>query len=243
MVSASALIIGDEILSGKIQDKNSYVLAKVLFERGVKLSRLEVISDDIDEIGRCLKRMSVTSDYVFTSGGIGPTHDDKTYEAIAKAFDRKLVYHEQSLKRFTEHLSARTPSVSLNEARKKMVLLPDPCEILWTPGLWVPLVIVENVYVLPGVPELFEHMLTANKMHFKGPPIARILVYTAMPEGDIAFDLERIQNAYPQVAIGSYPRQDMIDHKVMVSFEGRDAIAVQQAAEEAKEAIGGFILD
>ncbi len=230
MSTAMALIIGDEILSGKVLDQNSHTLARILFDCGVKLLRIETISDDVDEIASCLQRMSKLAQYVFTSGGIGPTHDDKTYEAVAKAFDRKLIYHEPTLQGLKAHLGAGENSKPLNEARMKMALLPTPCETIPTLGVWMPLVVVENIYILPGVPKLFEYMLEGAKTNFVGQKFTRELLYTQKSEGDIAVVLAQVQEAYPGVAIGSYPRYDSPDYRVMVSIEGRDADAVKQAA-------------
>ncbi len=239
MSLASALIIGDEILTGKVQDENSVVLARMLFERGVRLSRIETISDDIETIATSVKYLSNHFDYVFTSGGIGPTHDDKTYEAIAKAFHLKMGYHEKVLEKFAEYHQLFLSGKPLNEARQKMAFLPMPCEIIQTEGLWLPLVVVKNVYILPGIPSLFEKLVNGIKHRFDGPAIERILIYTLNSEGDIAADLERIQNAFPKVAIGSYPKTSDA-YKVMISLEGTDHQAVQEAAHQVEVAICGF---
>jgi molybdenum cofactor synthesis domain-containing protein len=240
VVSASALIIGDEILSGKIQDENSLVLARTLFEQGVRLTRIEVIPDDIDKIASCVRQMSKESDFVFTSGGIGPTHDDKTYEALAKAFGLKMSYHPETLRGFVEYQTLYAPDKPLNEARKKMAFLPEPCEIIHTEGLWVPLVVLGNVYILPGVPSLFARMLEGVKHRFKGPAIERVLIYTQKSEGDIAAELEAVQNAFPQVAIGSYPKYGLPEYMVMLSLEGTDKEAVHEAARLVEAAVEGY---
>ncbi len=236
---ASALIIGDEILTGKVQDENSVVLARMLFERGVRLSRIEVIPDDIEIISASVKYLSNNFDYVFTSGGIGPTHDDKTYAAIAKAFNLEMAYHETMLAKFSEYHRIFLSEKPLNEARKKMALLPRPCEIIQTEGLWLPLVVVKNIYILPGVPGLFEKLINGIKNRFHGPVIERILIYTLHAEGDIAADLESIQNTFPKVSIGSYPGTNNA-YKVMISLEGADHQAVQEAARLVEIAICGF---
>lgn len=226
MVCASALVIGDEILTGKVQDANSVVLARMLFDRGVPLLRIEVVPDQVDEMISCLRRLSKTHDYVFTSGGIGPTHDDRTYEAVSKAFDRPLAYHQATLNTLKERPGS--------ESRFKMALLPQPCEILSTPGLWVPLVVVENVYVLPGIPSMFAHMINGIKDRFSGPPIERVLLYSPKPESEIALELEAVQNTYPRVAIGSYPKDGVGEYRVMVSLEGTDRKAVLEAADQVR---------
>jgi molybdenum cofactor synthesis domain-containing protein len=235
--TAGFVVIGDEILTGKVQDTNSHSLAQVLFTRGVRLSRIEVIPDVIDEIAATVKRASSAYTHVFTSGGIGPTHDDMTYEGIARAFGRKLVLHEPTVEKMRAHYSLK-PEM-MNEARLRMALLPEGCEIWETDGLWVPLVVVENVHVLPGVPMLFKGMLEAAAHRFVGVPLTRELVYTMGKEGDIAAPLAALAAAHPDIAIGSYPR-DGGDHKVMISLEGPDARAVADLAARVADAIGGF---
>jgi len=240
MTTAGALIIGDEILSGKVHDKNSHVLSKVLFERGVRLQSIETIPDDVDEIVFRVKHLSKKYDYVFTSGGIGPTHDDKTYASIAKVFNRQLVYHQETIDALSNHLKQKGYDGSVSDARKRMALLPTPCKIISIANLWVPLVVVDNVYILPGVPELFELMLFAAKENFSGTKLTRRLVYTHLKEDDIAFLLEEIQCAYPEIAIGSYPQYRDVGYKVMVSCEGESQELVCTVAELICSRVEGF---
>lgn len=240
MSTAAALIIGDEILTGKIRDENTLTLATVMFEQGVDLARIIVVPDDVDQIVRDVRELSSKFDHVFTSGGIGPTHDDKTYESIAKAFGRKLTCHAEALSRLTSHGKTRNPDQEMTPARKRMAFLPDPCEIIWTEGLWVPLVVVENVYILPGIPSFFQMMLQSARHRFVGTPKERILVYTQMSEGHIAESLSNIQEKFHDVAIGSYPQLADPKCQVMVSLEGRDRIRVYLAAEEVERAVKGF---
>lgn len=240
MSTAAALIIGDEILTGKTQDQNTHMLAQLLFEQGVDLTRVVTILDDVETIANDVLSLSKVHDYVFTSGGIGPTHDDKTYEGVAKAFGRPLRLHEEALHQLLTNMQRYHPEHRVTEARKRMALLPDPCEVIWTPHLWVPLVVVENVYVLPGIPSLFSAMLTSARMHFKGTPKHRIQIFTQMSEGDIAEALWTTQQKFSDVAIGSYPKTSDVPYQVMVSFEGRDAAHVLQAAAEVQNAVNGF---
>jgi molybdopterin-biosynthesis enzyme MoeA-like protein len=120
-----------------------------------------------------------------------------------------------------------------------MAFLPDPCDIIWTPGLWVPLVVVENVHVLPGIPLLFQAMLESVRPKLKGTPKERIRIFTQMAEGDFAEMLWQTQQKFPDVAIGSYPKTGDVPYQVMVTLEGRDRIRVQRAAEEVERAIRG----
>lgn len=228
--TAGMVVIGDEILTGKVQDKNTYTLSRVLFERGVVLSRVETIPDEIDDIARTVARMSAAYTWVFTSGGIGPTHDDKTYEGIAHAFGRKLAYREDVLEKMAAHYRTLGKG-ELNDARKRMALMPEGCELLHGEALWVPVVVVENVHVLPGVPTLFETMLDGIKDRFSGVKRHRVLLYTDRYEGDIADALAREQATHPSVAIGSYPQYGAEKRfNVMVTLEGEDAALVEEIA-------------
>jgi len=173
--TVAACIIGDEILTGRIADTNAHFLAKECFNRGLDLQKIIVVPDDMDEIGDAVTELSNKYDMVFTSGGIGPTHDDITYEAIAKAFNLKLEEHEPTVERMLNHGFVRENSIllklpeipnkpkprPLNAARLRMATLPTPCDVMYPcDDLWVPLVTVNrNVSILPGVPRLFESMI------------------------------------------------------------------------------------
>lgn len=235
--TAAALIIGDEILSGKVHERNGYELAKVLFDRGVNLVRMEIVSDNIDDIAISLRTLSSRVDYVFTSGGIGPTHDDRTYEAVAKAFELTFKLHEPTVAQFYEF--HRNSKKVMTAAHEKMALLPFPAEVLSVEGLWMPIVHVKNVYVLPGVPPLFDRILSSLSHRFSGLAKSRALIYTHKPETEIAEALENIQARYPAVAIGSYPQAMGHEFNVMVSVEGINHDDVEIVAAQVKNAIAG----
>lgn len=237
--TAAFVVIGDEILTGKVQDKNTLALARVLFERGVRLERVETIPDVVADIAATVRRLSEAFDIVFTSGGIGPTHDDMTYEGVAHAFQRKLAYHEGLLAQMAEHYERRGKG-ELNAARKRMALLPEPCELVQTSGMWVPVVVVENVHVLPGVPDLFEALLQGISERFGGTRRHRSVLHTDRFEGDIAEALSLEQARHPGVAIGSYPQYGPDKpFAVMVTLEGEDAGLVEEIAERLLSAIDG----
>ncbi|MFZ9889354.1 MAG: competence/damage-inducible protein A, partial [Myxococcota bacterium] len=229
--TAALLIIGDEILTGKVQDQNTATLARCLFRRGVALRRVETVPDEIAEIAVALRRMSAAYTWVFTSGGIGPTHDDKTYEAVAQAFGRALAYDESVLARMREHYEERGRG-ELNAARRRMALLPSGSDVLPVPALWVPVVVVENVYVLPGVPVMFERMLDAVADRFVGERLHLVVLHTDAYEGDIAAAMEEAQRQNPTVRIGSYPQfRKSRECNVMVTLEGTDPTAVEALAD------------
>eukprot|EP01137_Pigoraptor_chileana_P018236 Opistho-2@77411 len=233
--TAAACVIGDEILTGKVADTNTHTLAKFCFAHGISLRRVEIVPDVEDDIVKAVRNLSQGHDLVFTSGGIGPTHDDITYAAIAKCFGRSLEYHAPTLE-LMERISAKPP----NEAARRMALIPYPANVLQTEGFWVPLVVCENVYILPGVPFLFSKMLEGMSSHIgKGVSLARASLYTPLAETDFADALRRLQETFPSVAIGSYPR--FLDKKVrgMLTFEGFDADKVAECAQAARLLVHG----
>eukprot|EP01080_Neovahlkampfia_damariscottae_P006592 gene6592-10755_t len=236
--TAGAIIIADEILTGKTKDINANFLSKLLFERGIKLKQIRVIGDDVDTIVKTASEFSKDFDYVFTSGGIGHTHDDLTYFSLAKAFNRKLEYHEETIKKMKEIMSKR--GTKLNEERKLMALLPEDTKKYYTPELWVPLVQLENIFILPGIPQLFEKMLVANIDKFvERTEIDRKLVYTDQYEGEFSLVLKEIVKKYQNVSIGSYPTiEKERGYACCISIEGKPN-EVEEPAKEITEKING----
>ncbi|TPX68033.1 hypothetical protein SpCBS45565_g03333 [Spizellomyces sp. 'palustris'] len=228
--SVACLIIGDEILNGKTQDTNSNYLAKKCFDFGLDLRRIQVVPDVEQDIIESVRELSRRYHWVFTSGGIGPTHDDITYQSIAKAFDLPLAYHEPTLEKMRTIMpltlvdnKSRTnpPPLVMTEARKRMALLPvDPngeerARVVFpSTQLWVPLVIVnENVHILPGVPKLFRILIDRYFETHVRPTLSlssysRVLIGTSLFEGDIAPILTDLQEKVQSegIKIGSYPR-------------------------------------
>lgn len=241
---AAAVVIGNEVLSGKIQDTNSAWLARLLYSRGVDMCRMVTIPDDRREIIETVKAMSSLvgpNGFVFTSGGIGPTHDDVTYEAIASAFGTELELHPPTVARMRAHYEAQ--GKELNTARLRMATLPKGSTVHVTPNVWVPLAQLHNVLILPGVPWLYKSMLEANKELFKGPLMTTVTLYTARGEGDLAAALTDIANAHPLVSIGSYPNTSTSDQSVFktkLCFDGRDKEALDAAVAAVREAIPTF---
>jgi len=236
--TAGFVVIGDEILTGKIADANTHKLATVLFDRGVHLARVETIPDDLDDIAETVRRMSERCTWVFTSGGIGPTHDDVTYEGVARGFGLDVSYQQAVLEKMAEHTRARGWGEP-NEARRRMALMPDGCTLIETEDkLWVPVCRVQNVHILPGVPQLFAHLLDGIAHLFAGTKRHRVLLYTQRYEGDIADALTRAHEAHEGVAIGSYPKYgDAFSYKVMVTLEGTDADEVEALSDRLAEEI------
>ncbi|GAA5881733.1 hypothetical protein JCM8547_008367 [Rhodosporidiobolus lusitaniae] len=248
--TAACLIIGDEVLNGKTRDSNSNYLAKMMFDFAIDLKRIEVIADDEDEIVEAVRRMHKNYDLVITSGGIGPTHDDITYQSIAKAFNTELVYNEETKHRMFEMGKHRYKLEEQTEeqktARMRMALFPkDDTEVLFVQeDLWVPVVRVGGkVCIFPGVPRLFERLVEGLVSHYVPLPPAsekpyRVLVHTEMPESGIAPFLTKLAERVRKegVRVGSYPRLYM---GVDVSLIGKDQQRLSELAEEVIQELKG----
>lgn len=224
MSTAALLVIGNEILSGKVRDTNSAFLAVELRKLGVDLERILTIPDDIDLIARETRDMSERFDFVFTSGGIGPTHDDMTMDGIAKAFGRELEMNQSMVDRM-----ARYSDKPLNDAMKKMAIIPTGAEIIDVGGLWFPVVIVENVHIFPGIPELFEKKFHSLSDRFSGVPFQLKKLYVRPAESDIAEILNALLREFPELMLGSYPRINEEHYRVMLTLESRDGSYLEKA--------------
>lgn len=224
MSTAALLVIGNEILSGKVRDTNSAFLAVELRKLGVDLERILTIPDEIDLIARETRAMSESYDFVFTSGGIGPTHDDMTMDGIAQAFGREIELNQSMLDRM-----ARYSEKPLNDAMKKMALIPGGAEVLDVGGLWFPVVVVENVHIFPGIPELFEKKFHSIRDRFSGVPFVLKKLYVRESESDIAEILNALLREFPELMLGSYPRINEEHYRVMLTLESRDADYVERA--------------
>jgi molybdenum cofactor synthesis domain-containing protein len=230
MSTAALLVIGNEILSGKVRDTNSAFLAVELRKLGVDLERILTIADEIDLIARETRAMSEAYDFVFTSGGIGPTHDDMTMDGIAQAFGRKIEFNQSMLDRM-----ARYSDKPLNDAMKKMALIPTGADVLDVGGLWFPVVVVENVHIFPGIPELFEKKFHSIRDRFSGVPFVLRKLYVRENESDIAEILNALLREFPELMLGSYPRINEEHYRVMLTLESRDAEYVGRATQTLVE--------
>ncbi|MDC0353808.1 competence/damage-inducible protein A [Candidatus Pelagibacter sp.] len=201
-VNAAILIIGNEILSGRTQDTNTSTLATWLNSIGVKVSEVRVISDIEKTIIDTLNLLKTTYDYVFTTGGIGPTHDDITAESVSKAFGLKYEIHEEAYK----ILEAYYKPGEFNEGRQKMVWMPENANLILNPTSGAPGFNVENVFCLPGVPSILKSMLGGLKNNIVGgEPILSLTINLRTVESEIANSLTKVQNNNKEVEIGSYP--------------------------------------
>jgi len=223
--TAAALIIGNELLTGKVRDENVAVLAKALFDLGIAFERVVICPDVVEVIVDDLDALRRRYDYVFTSGGVGPTHDDVTVAAVARAFGQELTRSPEIEALLHEFFGSR-----LTPGYLRMAELPAGAALVrGSRGRW-PLVRMENVFILPGLPEVFRRKLDVLGEHLGGDtPFVSRAVHTASDEGEIAALLERLARAHPAVAIGSYPRWGDGAVRVAVTFDGRDPEAVDRA--------------
>ena len=201
-VSAAILIIGNEILSGRTQDTNTSTLAKWLNSIGVQVSEVRVIPDVEKTIVDTLNLLRKENNYVFTSGGIGPTHDDITASSVSKAFGLKYEKHQEAFK----ILKAYYKPGEFNEGRQKMVWMPENADLILNPTSGAPGFSVENVFCLPGVPSILKSMLGGLKNKIVGgEPILSHTISLRTVESEIANSLTKVQNQNKDVEIGSYP--------------------------------------
>lgn len=226
--TAALIVVGDEVLSAKVRDENGPWAAQRLRELGVRLVALHVIRDRIAEIAAAVRAERTRATWVFTSGGIGPTHDDVTAAAVAAALDRPLVRHpafEAALRALhrSHHAGAEPPAAAL-----RMADLPEGTRLLGDEAY--PTLAVENVLMLPGPPRFFRFQLDQVAELLRGPPFRLVAVYLSAGEERFAPALADVARAHPAVEFGSYPRfDDAADHRVRVTVESRDGAAVEVA--------------
>ena len=218
MPSAGILIIGNEILSGKVTDTNSPYLCRELRGLGVDVERILTIPDVIDLIAEEVRELSKAYDYVFTSGGVGPTHDDLTMDGIAKAFDRQVVLNEGMAARIEQAQGSKP-----NESQLKMATIPEGATLIDAGDLWFPVVIVENVYIFPGIPALLMKKFESIRERFRGVPFLLKRVYVKHRESDVAESLHDLLGEFPELLLGSYPKVGEEAFRVLLTLESRDA--------------------
>jgi molybdenum cofactor synthesis domain-containing protein len=223
--SAAALVVGNEILSGKVQDVNVAELARTLRGLGIRLRRVVVIGDDQDEIAEEIRLASAHHDVVFTSGGVGPTHDDVTITAAAAAFGVGVVLSERMAELLREHYGERCADQHLRMAR-----VPEGAWLPTASGSRWPAVVLQNVWLLPGVPEVFRAKLDVVHTWLRGPgPFHSRTVYCTTEESELVERLDAVAATHPSVEVGSYPRWEPTDHRTKITFDGRETAAVNAA--------------
>ena len=227
MSTAGIVIIGNEILTGKIQDENTPYLLRELRRQGVDVPRVHVVPDVIADIAHDVREFSERYDYVLTSGGVGPTHDDVTMDGVAAAFGLPLVLNDEMTTMLRGALRGREP----NASHLKMCALPAGAQLIATRDLWFPLVTVRNVFIFPGIPRLLQAKFEAARDAFKGAPIYLRRVYVSLIESDIAEDLNALLVEFSELMLGSYPRTSSdVDYMTMLTLESRDQDYAERAA-------------
>lgn len=238
-VTAALLIIGNEILSGRTHDANLPYVATALNEVGVRLWEVRVVPDLEEDIIMAIIDLRVKYDYVFTTGGIGPTHDDITSDCIARSFGLPLVEHPVALRRLQQHYA--DSGLELNEARRRMACVPEGAELIDNPMSAAPGFRVQNVFVLAGVPSIMQAMLDGIKPTLRGgAPILTRTVLCNLGEGDLATGLQAVQESFPAVEIGSYPRFSSGDYRVSLVLRHTDAEALEAATAAVCELVQGL---
>jgi molybdenum cofactor synthesis domain-containing protein len=202
--TAALAVIGDEILSGRTQDKNVTQLAAWLNAQGIRLAEVRIVPDDIGRIAEAVNALRAAHDYLFTTGGIGPTHDDITVDAIAHAFGVEVEVHPEARAILEDYYRDRPGG--LNEARLRMARVPKGAELIPNPSSGAPGVKLDNVYILAGVPYIAASMMEALSGKLEGGrPMVSVTVGARAAESEVAELLRDTEAAHPGVAIGSYP--------------------------------------
>ncbi len=231
-VTACVLVIGNEILSGRTQDKNINFLAKGLNEIGVRLREVRVIPDIRETIVATVNECRRAFDYVITTGGIGPTHDDITSECVAEAFGVGMHRDADVVALLQSYMT----SGDLNEARLRMATFPDGAELIQNPVSAAPGYRVENVFVLAGVPQIMQAMFEGSRHLLSGgAPMLSRAVSVMLPEGAIAEGLGELQERYPDIDIGSYPAMRRRRFGVSVVLRGTDSDRLDAALADLKQ--------
>ncbi len=231
--TASMLAIGDELLSGRTQDANMHHLANKLTEIGINLSEARFIRDDAAVIVSNVVELSTKFDYLFTSGGIGPTHDDITTDCVAEAFGRQVSVRSDAFKILKKYYDGK--GIELNEARLRMARIPEKADLIENLISGAPGYIVENVYVMAGVPKIFQSMLQKVLPSLKkGTPTLSLSIKLYKGEGDIALELEQIVKAFSKLDFGSYPFDENGIHGTNIVIRGKDKKLMIKAEEKVR---------
>jgi len=223
--TAALVLVGNELLSGKVQERNLEPLAATLRALGIRLKRVIIIADERAAVAEEVRAASARYDVVFTSGGVGPTHDDVTLEGVADGFGVALERHPHLVALLRALYGERCTDDHLIMAR-----VPAGAELLSSAEIKWPMVVMRNVWVLPGVPELFRMKLSIVRDHLHGPaPIVSRALFTHMEETDLKPLLDAVVALHRTVEIGSYPKWFDPSYKTKVTFDGRDAAEVDAA--------------
>ncbi|MES0870345.1 competence/damage-inducible protein A [Pseudovibrio sp. SCP19] len=234
IITAGYVVIGDEILSGRTKDKNIGFLASYLTDIGIDLSEVRVVPDVEEKIVEAVNALRAEYTYVFTSGGIGPTHDDITADAIAKAFGVSIDLDPRAYKLLEDHYGAE----NFTPARQRMARIPDGADLIENKVSIAPGFRIENVHVMAGVPAIMQAMVDAIAPTLKtSQKMLSVTIEAALPESRIAQDLGEIQKNYPETSIGSYPQSKDGVFSTQVVVRSRSNDVLEQASEAVRAAV------
>lgn len=222
--TAGILIIGNEVLSGKVTDQNSPYLARELRALGVEVQRITTIPDDVQVIAQEVRAFAERYDLVFTTGGVGPTHDDVTMAAIATAFERRVVRHPVLEDVLRQHYGE-----GITPAQLRMAEVPNGGELVGEGDLSFPVVAFRNIYIFPGIPEIVRRKFERIRERFRQSPYMLRRVFLRCDEGQIAEELHAVLRRFPDLQLGSYPILNNPDHTVILTLESKSAECVEQA--------------
>ncbi|QYX55906.1 competence/damage-inducible protein A [Roseovarius sp. SCSIO 43702] len=229
--TAAMLVIGDEILSGRTRDANMHHLAQALTRHGIDLCEARVVRDREEAIVDAVRALSGAFDHVFTSGGIGPTHDDITADCVARAFDRAIDVRDDARAILEAHYDRQ--QTELNEARLRMARIPEGATLIDNPVSAAPGFTLENVHVMAGVPAIFEAMVASVLPTLTGgAPMLSQSLQIFRGEGDVAGPLRKLAEAYPDLSFGSYPFQRQGAYGSNVVVRGQDPGRLDEAMAE-----------
>jgi molybdopterin-biosynthesis enzyme MoeA-like protein len=231
--SAAFLIIGNEILSGRTQDKNLSYVANALSQKHIPLKEVRVVRDEKEAIIKALTDLCADNAYVFTSGGIGPTHDDITTQCVAAFMGKSLTLHREADQTLRDYYKER-----INEARLKMAMIPSGCVLLPNPISAAPGFHNGQVFVCAGIPSVFQAMVDyAVQGLLEGKPLFSETIVSLLGEGDLTPILSQVQHTYPSVEIGSYPRFDAQKCSVSIVFRSHLKDSLKNAVQAVEKKI------
>jgi FAD synthetase len=222
--TAGIILIGNELLSGKTRDENAVYLVRELRDLGVDVRKMSVIPDELDFISSEVREFSSSFDYVFTTGGVGPTHDDLTMDGVAAAFSRKIRRHPELEAALRTYYSA-----DVLEPNLRMADIPEGARLVGGKGMWFPVIVMENVYIFPGVPEIFRRKFERIKEMFREAPFYLREVYLRADEGLIAEILHQILASFPDLMLGSYPYFNNPRYSIKLTLESKDLAYLERA--------------
>ena len=233
--TAGIVVIGNEILSGQTRDQNAPYLLQQLRDLGVDVRRVSVIPDEPSAIRDEIRSASGRLDYVFTSGGVGPTHDDVTIAGIASAFGRSLQRSSE-----LQEILQRYYQEAMTDATLRMADVPEGAVLLGGDRTWFPVIVVENVYIFPGVPEILARKFDGIKERFRQAPFHTVNLFLRAEEERLAVVLEDLVGCFPGLRVGSYPTLTEPTHTLKLTLESKEASLVDRARSLLLEKLEGL---